>query len=108
MCVERKIRCDLRVPTCSKCFQAHRRCLGYGLRLSWPRNGDKRRAVVCTPPNDVNREVADRENGRLVFVNVSSWDVGLFYEIFNQGTFGELSQDGSTVHNHRSEISDRQ
>ncbi|KAF2272616.1 uncharacterized protein EI97DRAFT_406091 [Westerdykella ornata] len=46
-CRERKIRCDRNTPACLQCIRTNRVCKGYGLRLSWPRPNDKRRAMVA-------------------------------------------------------------
>ncbi|KAL5456406.1 hypothetical protein PMIN06_003913 [Paraphaeosphaeria minitans] len=45
-CKDRKILCDRTTPACSQCTRAKRECKGYGLRLSWPREKDARRAIV--------------------------------------------------------------
>ncbi|KFX91311.1 hypothetical protein V490_05979 [Pseudogymnoascus sp. VKM F-3557] len=38
-----KIACDKTIPFCHNCRDKGRKCLGYGTRLSWPRQGDSRR-----------------------------------------------------------------
>jgi Fungal Zn(2)-Cys(6) binuclear cluster domain len=40
-----KVRCTLSIPICSNCFRTGKNCQ-YGLRLSWPREGDARRSMV--------------------------------------------------------------
>ena len=45
-CKERKVACDRERPSCRACIKAGRRCHGYGIKLSWPRQGDKKRAIV--------------------------------------------------------------
>lgn len=45
-CKERKVACDRERPSCGTCTKSGRRCHGYGLKLSWPRQGDKKRAIV--------------------------------------------------------------
>ncbi|KFA70654.1 hypothetical protein S40285_08406 [Stachybotrys chlorohalonatus IBT 40285] len=42
----RKIQCDRALPTCQKCVQSGRQCLGYGIRMSWPKITDKKRAMT--------------------------------------------------------------
>ncbi|KAK7908752.1 hypothetical protein PG985_016055 [Apiospora marii] len=42
----RKLQCDGRQPTCERCTRSRRECQGYELRLSWPRDNDKKRAIV--------------------------------------------------------------
>lgn len=46
----RKVQCDQGVPTCKRCATAHRECEGYGLRLSWPRDNDRKRAQRADLP----------------------------------------------------------
>ncbi|KAM5359067.1 hypothetical protein ACJZ2D_014747 [Fusarium nematophilum] len=46
-CADRRIQCDGGLPTCNRCARAHRECQGYEMRLSWPRDDDKRRAIVA-------------------------------------------------------------
>ncbi|KAH7311249.1 fungal-specific transcription factor domain-containing protein [Stachybotrys elegans] len=42
----RKVQCDGAVPNCGKCRLSQRECQGYEVRLSWPKNHDKKRAMV--------------------------------------------------------------
>lgn len=42
----RKLQCDGRQPTCERCTRAQRDCQGYQPRLSWPRDNDRKRALV--------------------------------------------------------------
>ncbi|KAI5456939.1 fungal-specific transcription factor domain-containing protein [Mariannaea sp. PMI_226] len=42
-CRKLKIACDKTEPACHNCLKKGRVCLGYGLKLSWPRPDDKRR-----------------------------------------------------------------
>ena len=39
---DRKVACDQGRPSCRKCVTAGRKCLGYGLRLSWPATKSRR------------------------------------------------------------------
>ncbi|KAH0490875.1 hypothetical protein TgHK011_002325 [Trichoderma gracile] len=77
-CRERKIRCDLHKPTCLNCSKALQTCKGYGMQLSWPREGDKRRAVVVhhSAASIAKLPKQYRQRGML-FLNTSSWDVAL-------------------------------
>lgn len=79
--LERKVRCDAQRPTCGNCAKARRECQGYGIQLSWPREGDVKRAVVL---RDIDVRQRRQRGGDLVpvpararFVNVRSWDVAL-------------------------------
>lgn len=69
---ERKTSCDKALPSCTNCRRRDIECLGYGLKLSWPRKNDKRRAIhgdhVCIP-------IRSR---KLAFVNASNPDVELW------------------------------
>ncbi|KAM3084908.1 hypothetical protein ACMFMG_003353 [Clarireedia jacksonii] len=73
-CADRRVRCDGGVPVCQKCSRAKRECQGYGMRLSWPRDDDKKRAimsdsqrvVMCIKP-EINK----------FFINTNSRDVKL-------------------------------
>lgn len=42
----RKLQCDGRLPTCKRCARSQRPCQGYEMRLSWPRDNDRKRAIV--------------------------------------------------------------
>ncbi|EHK47090.1 hypothetical protein TRIATDRAFT_306814 [Trichoderma atroviride IMI 206040] len=44
-CRQQKIACDKTRPHCNNCVKKGRQCLGYGLKLSWPRKGDERRSA---------------------------------------------------------------
>lgn len=61
--------CDRTLPTCTRCARAGRRCDGYGTRLSWPREGDARRAVIGPAP--IERRRYDARH----FVNTSTGDI---------------------------------
>lgn len=69
---ERKTACDRALPSCTNCRRRDIDCLGYGLKLSWPRKNDKRRSVhgdhVCMP-------IRSR---KLAFVNASNPDIELW------------------------------
>ncbi|KAK7211825.1 hypothetical protein V2G26_019003 [Clonostachys chloroleuca] len=50
-CKDRRVRCDRTIPRCSNCIRVRRICQGYGVRLSWPKASDPRRAMhVDLPP----------------------------------------------------------
>ncbi|KAI8625235.1 fungal-specific transcription factor domain-containing protein [Xylariaceae sp. FL1651] len=75
-CKARKVQCDRGMPTCQKCTRARRECQGYGLRLSWPKDNDKRRAAVTAilPPT----EARTRYTSRHLFINTTFWDIELY------------------------------
>ncbi|KAF7552726.1 hypothetical protein G7Z17_g4114 [Cylindrodendrum hubeiense] len=70
--LDRKVLCDRTLPTCHRCAASGRDCSGYELRLSWPKAGDKRRALIGpdTPGTNSLGNPAD-----LLFINASFWDV---------------------------------
>jgi len=78
---DRKVRCDLRVPSCCNCSEAGRQCLGYGFRLFWPRNEGGRRALVHTPLRIDDGADGDEPVTDLIFLNTSTDDVRLSYQL---------------------------
>lgn len=71
---DRRILCDRTLPVCSRCSQSNRTCKGYGVRLSWPKANDKRRAVVAR--SSLQQSTGHRfSNARLV--NISTWDIDM-------------------------------
>ncbi|KAH7144323.1 fungal-specific transcription factor domain-containing protein [Dactylonectria estremocensis] len=75
-CVDRKVLCDRTLPTCHRCAASGRDCRGYDLRLSWPRAGDTRRALIGP---DTTGNVPFSNFAELPFVNASSWDIEIHY-----------------------------
>jgi hypothetical protein len=100
------VRCDARKPTCGNCAKARRDCQGYGTQLSWPKDGDGKRAVVL---RNVDMRQG-RQHGkdlasvpllvRARFVNVRSWDVALALAIKpenNEASSKDARQHTGTV-----------
>ena len=84
-CKSLKIGCDQGFPACQNCLQSNKNCLGYGLRLSWPRASDRRRAIIS---NRSSPAVTQRpSSGWPRFINTSTWDIDLHNEIVDTGTF---------------------
>lgn len=84
-CLDRKVLCDRTLPTCRRCASSGRDCKGYDLRLSWPRAGDKKRALVGpdTPETNSLGNVAE-----LPFVNASFWDVEMHHDtLFSESKY---------------------
>ncbi|KAK3941283.1 arginine metabolism regulation protein II [Diplogelasinospora grovesii] len=79
-CAARKIQCDGGLPTCKKCARAQRDCQGYELRLSWPRDDDKRRAITGNnaPPVVVSPSQSNQRPTNLFFVNTTWQDMELY------------------------------
>ncbi|KAI8665069.1 Zn(2)-C6 fungal-type domain-containing protein [Fusarium sp. Ph1] len=75
-CKDRKVRCDLRQPTCANCARSERKCAGYGIRLSWPRPNDRRRSMVHEPGRSP-RANPDSEKA-LYFINTYTWHVAMY------------------------------
>jgi hypothetical protein len=70
---DHKVRCDFKTPQCNRCTQAGRDCR-YGLRLSWPKPGDKRRSVKAA--HSLPHVRLDRR-GTPHLVNAAFWDIRL-------------------------------
>jgi hypothetical protein len=103
------VRCDARKPTCGNCAKARRDCQGYGTQLSWPRDGDGKRAVVLKNV-DMRRGRQQIEDlvsipllARARFLNVRSWDVALALAIQpenDEGSGKYARQYNGTVPSH--------
>ncbi|KAH8658074.1 fungal-specific transcription factor domain-containing protein [Xylariales sp. PMI_506] len=77
-CAARRVKCDGALPTCQNCARAQRECQGYGLRLSWPRDGDQKRAITRTSPPAVMRS---RRGARLFFINTTWRDMKIYRDL---------------------------
>ncbi|VUC35922.1 unnamed protein product [Clonostachys rosea] len=91
---DRRIRCDLGLPTCANCAKASQECQGYGLRLSWPRAGDKRRIILGGTPSE-NTPIAaplQYNRGDWPFVNMHSWHISSWLNLVEGGI--EDTQEG--------------
>ncbi|KAI0120973.1 fungal-specific transcription factor domain-containing protein [Xylariales sp. AK1849] len=76
-CKGRAISCDRARPNCTNCSRSNRKCQWYGLRLSWPRANDRRRAVVSkSPPPPTAGQISDAR-----FVHTSHWDFELYHSM---------------------------
>lgn len=64
-------------PFCRNCVKARKACKGYGIQLSWPKNGDNRRAVVCRDTKGLVKVKAPSRRSSIVLLNTSCWDVSL-------------------------------
>lgn len=90
-CLDRRILCDRALPTCAQCFKSGRMCQGYGLRLSWPKARDRKRAKVGKLPRA--KTVARRSMDQSL-VNASSWDIEMHYYLL--GLVSESESPNST------------
>ncbi|KAL4925424.1 transcription factor domain-containing protein [Aspergillus undulatus] len=88
--LDRRIACDRALPTCTQCRHSNRACKGYGVRLSWPRANDAKRAVVSRAP----RRVATLESPKASTfqVNASSGDIEM-----HRYLLGSLSNEYTQV-----------
>lgn len=86
-CKSLKIGCDQAVPACQNCLQSKKNCLGYGIRLSWPRASDRRRALVTCHQTFLPAKQNQRSDRRTRFINTSTWDLDLHNEIVNTGHY---------------------
>jgi hypothetical protein len=77
----RRVQCDGGLPICQKCSRAGRECQGYEMRLSWPRDGDKRRAITMDLLPLVTRA---RAGTNPFFINTTWRDVELHTRISPQ------------------------
>ncbi|KAK7181594.1 hypothetical protein DPSP01_011402 [Paraphaeosphaeria sporulosa] len=76
-CKDRKILCDRTTPTCSQCTRTKRECKGYGLRLSWPREKDARRAIVLQSSRH-NIKHSDKRLKNASMVHATNWDIEMY------------------------------
>ncbi|CAH0052316.1 unnamed protein product [Clonostachys solani] len=90
-CRDRRIRCDLALPTCANCARANQECQGYGLRLSWPRPGDKRRTILVDTPsrNTLTADPFHHNRGDWPFVNMHSWHISSWLNLVEGRMGGE-------------------
>ena len=71
---DRKIRCDRAFPACGNCTRTGRTCQGYGLRLSWPRDHDRKRFIVGPVP--IGKQQSRRKSVHAV--HVTEWDMEVY------------------------------
>ncbi|KAL7935391.1 fungal-specific transcription factor domain-containing protein [Trichoderma chlorosporum] len=80
-CRDRKIRCDRGLPTCANCRHRNVECRGYGIRLSWPRKGDERRAIELKSTTNQKKHMLATLYQHSLFINMTTWDIDKFYEL---------------------------
>ncbi|KAF1922277.1 uncharacterized protein M421DRAFT_379587 [Didymella exigua CBS 183.55] len=90
-CKGRAISCDGARPHCTNCSRSNRKCHGYGLKLSWPRANDSRRAVVSksSPPYLSLSKTGLVSDAR--FVHMSHWDIELNHSLTSSAPVRTLS-----------------
>lgn len=65
-----KIACDKTQPTCQNCDRRGRVCLGYGLKLSWPREDNSKRFI-----SQGQDQLLPIDGQNVHFINASYHDV---------------------------------
>ena len=94
--VARRVRCDRTIPSCTRCLKAGRVCDGFGLRLSWPRRHDKKRAAFADIPADAATSVSAK-SGDLSFIQTTSWDVAVHYRLSSEGWDRESTSQRTSI-----------
>ncbi|RSM08203.1 hypothetical protein CDV31_008211 [Fusarium ambrosium] len=89
-CKDRKVRCDLRQPSCANCARSKRKCAGYGMRLSWPRPNDRRRSMVHEPAQSPRTNPESEK--ALHFINTYTWHVAM-YGPSSDGSYSNMQTD---------------
>ncbi|KAI1750036.1 fungal-specific transcription factor domain-containing protein [Xylaria castorea] len=89
-CKSRKVQCDQGVPNCRRCVQARRDCEGYGFRLSWPRENDKKRAIVSVLPV-ARAPIRTQHLSSNPFINTISQDIEFYRHLSSPGTLKALN-----------------
>lgn len=87
---ERKVSCDRALPACTPCTRSNRPCKGYALRLSWPRNTDRKRAILGPTPPPHAQAQQDRRIRHIHGIHVTSRDI----EVYRSLMAGALGQPG--------------
>ncbi|KAK1570177.1 fungal-specific transcription factor domain-containing protein [Colletotrichum navitas] len=75
---------------CTSCSRSNRKFRGHGLRLSWPRPNDARRAVVSesaqwSPSSSIAGTISDAS-----FIHTSCWDIELYNKLKSSGPVRNL------------------
>ncbi|CAG9984561.1 unnamed protein product [Clonostachys byssicola] len=93
-CRGRRIRCDRKVPACANCTAAKLQCQGYGLRLSWPRAGDRKRALLAPDVgswDNCNAPPGGVSNSRY-FINMQDRHVAAYYNAMSSSSVRVITQ----------------
>jgi hypothetical protein len=104
--IDRRIRCDRTSPNCFNCAQACRKYQGYGLRLSWPKNHNSKRALLINSPVPVGYESA-RLSADIRFVHTFPVDIQMHFYLLDlmspASKFPTISQVQLDNWSHRSD-----
>ncbi|KAI1128463.1 fungal-specific transcription factor domain-containing protein [Nemania abortiva] len=92
-CKDRRVRCDRGLPSCANCARVHQECQGYGVRLSWPKDGDTKRSIV----GRVSGPLASSYKGTdIELVHASYFDIEMYYYLVDLRSNGV--DDAAVVH----------
>ncbi|KAK1759971.1 fungal-specific transcription factor domain-containing protein [Echria macrotheca] len=69
-CRSRKTACDRTQPSCKNCLRRGLDCLGYGLKLSWPRPNDTKRST-----RGHQHRILPIRSRKVEFVNATTHDI---------------------------------
>lgn len=75
--IDRRISCDRGLPICLNCVRSNRQCMGYELRLSWPRATDRKRAMIGPAPS--RGKLSSKGTSSLRLVNTFAWDIEIHH-----------------------------
>jgi hypothetical protein len=87
----RSIICDGFKPECKQCSESNRKCQWSGLRLSWPRNNDRRRFIVSNSQSPCSSSPTSAQASDAQFVHTSNWDMELFHHLTSSVPIRALS-----------------
>lgn len=85
-CKDRRVKCDRGLPRCANCARLQQECLGYGVRLSWPREGDTKRSIVGRPIAPLVRR--RREGTGIELVHTSYFDIEMYHYLIELHSSG--------------------
>lgn len=91
-----KKSCDRQAPSCGNCLRRGITCEGYGMLLSWPKESDNWRSIVCIP--EIELPIHKRP---LYFIDLGHRDLELSFELRNSGWSGQSeSKTNSSIKTH--------
>ncbi|KAI1179719.1 fungal-specific transcription factor domain-containing protein [Nemania sp. FL0916] len=89
-CKDRRVKCDLGRPSCANCVRLKQVCQGYGVRLSWPKDGDTKRAIVGAVPAPLQNRHRSTE---IELVHTSVFDIEMYYYLVDLRSNGVGEHD---------------
>lgn len=103
MDLERKIGCDKTQPACHNCVRTHRICRGYSLQLSWPGDGDRRRARTSyyeAPAqifNSGSGRADDPQYKTVAFLNLTIEDISTYHGLYRREVHAQNLNSDPTI-----------